>query len=256
MTSILIVEDDPMISEIYQRKFSDVGFDVFTAETGEQGLHIAKKEKLDVVLCDLIMPKLDGFGVIEALRGGDYDANIKIIISSNISEKEDRDRALLLGADGFIVKSEFTPSELVAEINRFLKKSNSSEEELEKAKRVKNVLLIEDEEVFIDIFSRQLRAAGYEVVSAANGAWGVKEAMEKEFDLIILDMVMPAMSGKEVVEKLKAEEKTKNIPIIVFSASVDSTIQKQVEEMGITAFFLKTQLTPSALVKKVNDILR
>lgn len=256
MTSILIVEDDQMIREIYQRKFTDVGFEVFVAETGDQGLTIAGKEKIDVVLCDLIMPKMDGFGVIAALRNGKYDPNIKIIISSNINEKEDRDRALSSGADGFIVKSEFTPSELVAEINRFLKKMNYSAEELEKANRPKKILLIEDEEVFVEIFSRQLSYAGYEVEAALNGAWGIKTAMEKEFDLIILDMVMPAMSGLEVVEKLKAEESTKNIPIVVFSASVDNTVQKQVEDMGITAFFLKTQLTPRELVKKIDDILR
>lgn len=253
MTSILIVEDDPMISDIYQRKFSDVGFEIFVAETGEQALAIAGKEKLDVVLCDLIMPKMDGFGVIKALRSGDYDPNIKIIISSNISEKEDRDKALSLGADGFVVKSEFTPSELVSEINSFLKKNKTLDGSPKKPKRI---LLIEDEEVFVEIFGKKLEAEGYEVSSALNGAWGIKTALEQKFDLIILDMVMPAMSGLEVVEKLKANEETKNTPIVVFSASVDADTQKQVEGMGITAFFLKTQLTPSDLVKKIDKILR
>jgi hypothetical protein len=253
MPSILIVEDDPMISEIYQRKFSDVGFRVFSVETGEQALAVAKKEELDVVLCDLIMPRMDGFEVIEALRKSDRNQNTKIIISSNINEKEDRDKALALGADGFIVKSEFTPSELVDEINKFLNKSESVAKNQEKSKRI---LLIEDEEVFIEIFGKRLQDAGYEVVSASNGAWGIKEAMEGKFDLIILDMVMPAMSGKEVVEKLKAEDGTRNIPIVVFSASVDQESQKEVEGMGIEAFFLKTQLTPSTLVGKIDEILR
>jgi len=255
MTSILIVEDDPMISDIYQRKFADVGFEVFVSETGEQALAIAKKEKINVVLCDLIMPKMDGFGVVSALRGGEYDYNIKIIISSNISEKEDRDRALSLGADGFIVKSEFTPSELVSEINSFLRKNKDGVDPL-KPVGPRKILLIEDEEVFVEIFGRRLEAAGYEVVAALNGAWGIKEAVAQKFDLIILDMIMPAMSGLEVVEKLKADDKTKEIPIVVFSASVDADTQRQVERMGITAFFLKTQLTPSELVKKIDKILR
>ena len=255
MASILIVEDDPMISDMYKRKFSEVGFGVFTAETGEQALAIAKTEKVDVVLCDLIMPRMDGFGVVTALRGGEFDPNIKIIISSNISEKEDLDKALYLGADGFIVKSDFTPTELVVEINRFLKKNTSVDELSTKTRALKKILLIEDEEVFIEMFGGKLKEAGYQIVSASNGAWGVKEAMEQKFDLIILDMVMPAMSGLEVVGKLKENEKTKNLPIIVFSASVDIDAQKQVENLGIAAFYLKTQLTPSSLVKKIDKIL-
>lgn len=256
MASILIVEDDPMISDMYQRKFSEVGFDVFATGTGEQALSVVRAEKIDVVLCDLIMPKMDGFDVVSALRSEEFDSNIKIIISSNISEKEDRDKALSLGADGFIVKSDFTPSELVAEVNRFLKKNKNSENSSEETRIPKRILLIEDEEVFIEMFSSRLREAGYEIVSASNGAWGVKTAMKENFDLIILDMVMPAMSGLEVVEKLKVDEKTKNIPIIVFSASVDLDMQKQVENLGITSFFLKTQLTPSDLVKKIDAILK
>lgn len=118
MTKILIAEDDEMISEIYQRKFKEKGYDVLAATDGEQVLEMAKKEKVDVILLDLIIPKMDGFTVIQNLRDGKYDPEIKIIVSSNLSQKEDRDKVMALGANGFITKSQYTPSELVEEIKR------------------------------------------------------------------------------------------------------------------------------------------
>jgi DNA-binding response OmpR family regulator len=120
MTKILIAEDDMMISEIYQKKFSEKGFEVLTAFSGDQVLGIVKKEKVDIVLLDLLIPKMDGFQVTEKLRSGDYDPNIKIIISSNLSQKEDQNKAMALGANGFILKSQYTPSEMVEEINKLI----------------------------------------------------------------------------------------------------------------------------------------
>ena len=117
------------------------------------------------------------------------------------------------------------------------------------------ILLIEDEEVFVDMFGESLRKAGFEVLSAKNGAWGIKEALSGDFDLFIIDMIMPAMNGDEVVAKLKENEKTKNAPIIVISASVDSQTQKHVEEMGVDSFFVKTQITPTDLCKRVAELL-
>jgi CheY-like chemotaxis protein len=92
------------------------------------------------------------------------------------------------------------------------------------------------------------------VTFARNGAWGVKEAMKNNFDLFIIDMVMPAMTGEEMVTKLKMEDATKNIPIIILSASVEDDAIKRVEELGVQAFFTKTQITPSKLSNKVQEI--
>lgn len=270
MTKILIAEDDLMISEIYQKKFTDSGFAVSVAVSGPQVLQVAEKEKPDVILLDLIMPKMDGFEVIEKIRGGDFDPNIKIIISSNLSQNEDRDRAVKLGANGFIAKSDFSPGDLVNEVKRLLgqydehdKNINNEKEDLgsdsdddAKDNSVKKVLLIEDEKVFIEMFGDRLRQDGYYVATAENGAWGAKEALKEKFDLFIIDMVMPAMTGEEIITKLKMEDETKNIPIIVLSASVEDEAIKRVKEMGINEFFVKTQITPSELSKRVKEILK
>jgi len=263
MSSIIIVEDDPMISEIYQKKFTDSGFQVFLATSGEETLNIAKKEKIDLILLDLIMPRMNGFEIIENLRGGSYDPNIKIIVFSNLSSGEEREKALRLGADGFITKAEYTPSDLVKEVERLMhqygeqKKNNLREINGGKDSPAtgKKILMIEDEEVFIEMFGEKLKQDGYAVSFARNGAWGIKEALEEKFDLFVIDMVMPAMNGEEMVTKLKMEEGTKNIPIIMLSASVEDETARRVEDLGTQAFFIKTKITPGDLSGKIEELL-
>ena len=268
MAKIIIVEDDPMISEIYQKKFSESGFEVLTADSGDKVLELAKNEKPDAILLDLIMPRMDGFQVLQELRSGEYDPNIKVIIFSNLSQKEDRDKALNLGANGFVTKADYSPSELVAEVSRLM---NQFSEQKRNEERIsgnggnhrepvstngKKILMMEDEEVFLEMFGEKLRQEGYMVVTAGNGAWGFKEALKEKFDLFIIDMAMPAMAGDEIVEKLKLEEATKDIPIIMLSASSTDEAVKKVKDLGVAEFFIKTQITPTELFKKVEEILK
>jgi CheY-like chemotaxis protein len=266
MEKILIVEADPMILEIYQKKFSDSGFEVATADSGERVLEIAKKDKPEVILLDLIMPKMDGFEVIRNLRSGEYDPGMKIIILSNLSQREDQERALNLGANGFVTKAEYSPTDLVKEVKRLLgqfkertrnerRSSNEKGEKVASQSKNKKILLMEDEEIFVEMFGDKLKQEGYEVVSARNGAWGLKEALKDKFDLFIIDMAMPAMNGDEIVEKLKLEEATRDVPIIILSASARDDAAKKVEELGINEFFIKTQVTPTEVARKVDEIL-
>lgn len=261
MTKIVIVEDDPMIAEIYKKKFSDSGFEVLMAVSGEDVLDLAKKEKIDIILLDLIISRMDGFEITKNLRSGKYDPNIKIIIFSNLSQKEDIEKALNLGANGFIAKSNYNPSELVAEVTRL---SNQAEEQKKNEERVynhdggqenKRILMIEDEDVFIDMFGGKLKQDGFSVTFAKNGAWGFREALKGIFDLFIVDMMMPTMSGEEIVAKIKMEEAIKNTPIIMLSASIDVLKEREIKKLDIESFFLKTQVTPSELSKKVTEIL-
>ena len=265
MAKVVIVEDDPMISEIYQKKFTDAGFDVSAVTSGEQVLALAKQEKVDVILLDLIMPKMDGFEVIKRIREGAFDPDIKIIVTSNLSSHEDQDKALKLGANGFVAKSEYSPSEMVNQVKRLINqyseqkknevKLNGSAEDNKSKGEKKKILMIEDEEIIIEMFGEKLKQDGHEVVFARNGAWGVKEALKDKFDLYVIDMMMPAMTGEEMVTRLKMEEETKNVPIIMLSASVEDSYIKTMEKLGISAFFGKTQITPSELSKKVEELL-
>jgi len=182
MPKIVIVEDDPMISEIYQKKFVEAGFTVLVADSGEQIINLVEKEKIDVILLDLILPKMSGFDVIKKIRNEKMDSGVKIIVFTNLNQSEDRQKAMDLGADGFIVKSEHTPSSLVKEVERLLhhfgeeKKNEIKISKLEngdkdkKEQPGKKILLIEDEEVFLEMFGDKLTQDGFLVTRASNGA--------------------------------------------------------------------------------------
>ncbi|HRY82881.1 MAG TPA: response regulator [Candidatus Moranbacteria bacterium] len=267
MPKIIIVEDDPMISEIYQKKFSESGYEVLAADCGEKALELDRTEKADIMLLDLIMPKMDGFEVIKNIRESNCNPGMKIFVFSNLSQKEDQDKAMKLGADGFIIKANYAPSDLVKEISRRMNQDREMEKNeashngdsqlsAEKEKNgKKKILLIEDEEIFLEMFGEKLRQDGYVVETANNGAWGLKEALSKDFNLFIIDMMMPAMTGDEIIEKLKLEEKTKDIPIIILSASVEDHVEEKVKKLGANEFFIKTKIIPSELSKKVGELL-
>lgn len=135
MDKILIVEDDPMLVEIYQRKFSDDGYEVITAMTGAEVMKKLKIEKPQLVLLDLVLPEEDGFHVLKRIKGNPHTKNTKVIIFSNLSQQEDHKKATELGAEGFLTKSDYTPTEMTEEIKRILegkvskKGKNSKEEE-------------------------------------------------------------------------------------------------------------------------------
>lgn len=264
MAKILLVEDDPMIADIYQSKFDSAGFEVVNAKTGREVLKYVSQDRFDLVLLDMVLPEMSGMEVLKEIKeSGNYDKNVKVVIFSNLSELETQQEALKNGADGFISKTQYNPSELVKEVQRLLnqfaeqeKNKNKQKGEVVNNNERKKILLIEDEEIFLDMFSKKLEDDGYEVVRANNGAWGAKEALAGDYDAIITDLIMPAMSGEEIIAKLKAEEKTKNIPIIAISASVTDEKEEEIREMGVEEFFSKTRIVPSDLSRKVGELLK
>jgi CheY-like chemotaxis protein len=260
----MLVEDDPMIAEIYVKKFESAGFEVVNAVTGKEALKYAGEQMFDLVLLDMVIPEISGMEVLKELKqSGNYTPGLKVIVFSNLSETETQKEALENGADGFIGKTEYSPAEIVEEVQRRL--NEFAEQKKNQTKNAaadfaigekKKILLIEDEEIFLEMFGKKLEDDGYAVTYAKNGAWGVKEAAEEQFDLIITDMVMPAMGGLEIVEKFKQDEATKNTPIIVLSASVSDDIEKTVRELGVSDFLLKTRIVPSDLSRRVGELLK
>ncbi|MEA1926010.1 MAG: response regulator [Patescibacteria group bacterium] len=120
MKKILIVEDDPMLLEIYQKKFLDYKYDILTASTGIEALQKIRIEKPELVLLDLVLPEEDGFEVLKKIKQSPRTKDIKVIIFSNLSQVENKQKATELSADGFITKSDYTPREIIEEVGKVL----------------------------------------------------------------------------------------------------------------------------------------
>jgi DNA-binding response OmpR family regulator len=115
---ILIAEDENAIAKALQLKLEHLGFNVELAGNGEEALEALKKTKFDLMLLDIMMPKVDGFGVLAGLKNLNYKPIV--LISSNLSQSSDRDKAISLGADDFLVKSDVSLKEIVDKINEAL----------------------------------------------------------------------------------------------------------------------------------------
>lgn len=117
---ILIVEDDTFLAGIYANKFEKEGFAVSLATDGEAGLKMAQKEIPEVILLDILLPKLDGFEVLEKLKTTEVTRSIPVILLTNLGQKEDVDKGLKLGAADYLIKAHFMPSETVEKVKKVL----------------------------------------------------------------------------------------------------------------------------------------
>jgi DNA-binding response OmpR family regulator len=117
---VLLIEDDKMISNMYQTKLRQDGFNVITAEDGATGLDLAVKEKPDVVLLDVIIPQLDGFSVLQEIKLNAKIKNTPVIMLTNLGTTEDKEKAKQFGANDYLVKASLTPAEVSETIKKLL----------------------------------------------------------------------------------------------------------------------------------------
>ncbi|MEX1111873.1 MAG: response regulator [Candidatus Andersenbacteria bacterium] len=119
--SIVLVEDDSFISGMYQTKLTSLGYNVELKEDGEAAWERLQQDPLpDLVLLDVVLPKKDGFEILEALRKDNRTAQLPIILLTNLGQKPDVERGIKLGADDYIIKAHYTPSEVVDKIKKIL----------------------------------------------------------------------------------------------------------------------------------------
>jgi len=120
--TILLVEDDVFIAGMYQTKLSMLGYTVRTATDGEEGWAELQKEAPDLILLDIVLPKKDGFEILGDIRCDEKLKNLPVILLTNLGQKPDVQKGLELGADDYIIKAHFTPSEVVEKIEKMLTK--------------------------------------------------------------------------------------------------------------------------------------
>lgn len=118
--NILIVEDDNFLADIYQKKFEMEGFKVSVSNNGEKALVDIKKKMPDLVLLDILLPKLDGFAVLEKLKEDSAVKDIPVILLTNLGQQDDVQKGLEKGAVDYLIKTHFKPSEVVDKVKKVL----------------------------------------------------------------------------------------------------------------------------------------
>lgn len=120
MSKILLVEDDEMLHGMYTQKFKIHGYDVVSAYDGAEGVKLAASEAPDLILLDVIMPKMDGFVALKKIRNADESKDIPVILLTNLGQEEDVRKGKELGANDYFIKANHTPQEVVDKVKNFL----------------------------------------------------------------------------------------------------------------------------------------
>lgn len=239
----LLVEDSLQAGELLQLYIESAGYRVEIARDGEQAIDMAKRLQPNVITLDLMLPIKDGWQVLRELKKHPLCKHIPIIIVSIVDEKN---LGFGLGAVDYFVKP-VNKHELLQAIERvhILPKVGGHRP---------TVLVIDDDRAATDLIQVILENEGYQVLKAFQGKDGVEIAARDHPDLIILDLIMPEMSGFNVAYQLKHIPATRSIPIIVLtSMEIDEDTQAQLG-VYISGLMSKSSFTKRDLLREITNI--
>jgi signal transduction histidine kinase/CheY-like chemotaxis protein len=199
---ILVVDDDPTAREIVVRHLERAGFAVVAARGGQEGLRLVRELRPAAVTLDIMMPDLDGWTVLAAIKGDPVLASIPVVLMSIIEEKN---RGYTLGAADYLVKP-VDRTKLVETLTSICGSTAG------------RALLVDDDEVVRRSVRQALEPIGWKVTEAENGQIAVDSLTAARPDVIILDLMMPEMDGFEFMDELRGRPDWREIPVVVITA--------------------------------------
>ncbi|HKW91815.1 MAG TPA: GAF domain-containing protein [Methylomirabilota bacterium] len=198
--TVLVIDDEAAVRDLMQRFLTREGFRVVTAAGGEEGLRQARALHPDAITLDVMMPGMDGWAVLSALKADAAVAGIPVIMLTIV---DDRNLGYALGASDYLTKP-IDRERLMTVLGKY--------------RRDLPVLVVDDDPAVRQLFRRMLEAAGYAVMEAENGRVALERLRESPPSVILLDLMMPEMDGFEVVTELRRHDAWRAIPIIVVTA--------------------------------------
>ena len=235
---VLVVEDDSNAYELIASALGSAGYLAIRARHGDEALRLAKDSRPAAVTLDLVLPGMDGWEVLKRLKNDDATRQLPVVILSMI---DNRDLGMALGADDYFVK----PVDRTRLLHR-LKEITAG--------RGKRLLVIDDDATVHDLLEEDLSALGYALDKTFSGEDGLRAAEERSPDVIILDLMMPGMSGFEVAGSLKQNPRTANIPILVLTSKEVSTADRALLHTKVSSFVQKGTSAKEQLVREIRRV--
>jgi CheY-like chemotaxis protein len=198
--AVLVIDDEPTTRELMERFLSKEGFRVVTATGGEDGLTLARELRPHAITLDVLMPGMDGWAVLSALKADPDLADIPVIMLTMV---DDRNLGYALGASDYLTKP-VDRERLIGVLKKY--------------RRDLPILVVDDDATFRQLMRRLLEREGYSVSEAENGRAGLERARESTPGLVLLDLMMPEMDGFEFLAELRRHEPWRAIPVVVVTA--------------------------------------
>jgi two-component system NtrC family sensor kinase len=218
-TTVLIIDDSPTFREELRSVLESSGYAVLTAGTGEDGLRAAVDARPAVIVVDGLLPGIDGSTVIRRIRADAALRSTPCILLTASEERSDQLKALDAGADAYVRKEEDTQI-ILARVTAVLRSAGSPSAVRTTSSLLgpKKILTVDDSLTYLHEVAVQLRQEGYDVIPARSGEEALELLSVQSVDCILLDLVMPGLSGQETCRRIKGSAAWRDIPLIMHSA--------------------------------------
>lgn len=237
--TVLVVDDTPEDARLITNYLAGEGYDTLTAHSGQEALRLAATHALFAITLDVIMPDMDGWEVLQALKQNPATAATPVLI---VSLSEDRATGLALGAFGVVAKP-VDRAVLLKEIRRVTPAGRAS------------IIVADDADLDRALMTDMLEFEGLEVRPARNGAECLALVAERLPDVVALDLMMPGMSGFEVLDALRSSARTRSLPVVIVTAAELSPAENQRLRGRVASVVEKSRLAAGDLLAEIGRIL-
>lgn len=256
---IVLIEDEATLADLLELRLEEEGFEVYVARDGAKGAQLVQDVKPDLVLLDMMLPILNGFGVLEALSTQGILSHMPVIIISNSGQPIEIERAKKFGVRDYIIKVNFDPEDVVRKVAQVLEgKTHSLKKKARKTaakEKMRHVLSVEDDSVLSDALERKFEEKGYDLHKAVNGENALRILEKETIDAILLDIILPDMDGFAVLQKIKENPHTKNIPVIIVSNLGQKEEIERGLKSGASGYIVKANSLPKDILEKVESVI-
>jgi CheY-like chemotaxis protein/anti-sigma regulatory factor (Ser/Thr protein kinase) len=238
--TILVIDDDPNALDLVGRMLQGAGFRVVTASDGQEALRLARTLRPSAITLDVIMPRMDGWQVLWALKHDPATRDIPVVM---VTMTDDRDMGAALGATEFLTKP-VERQQLVALLERYASQSEQ-----------RNVLVVDDNPEVRDVLRRAFAQEGWNVAEAVNGREALERLAQAMPSLILLDLMMPVMDGFEFVMQVRKEPAWRAIPIVVVTAKDITDEDRQRLQGSVVGLVEKRGFGREELLAQIRELV-
>jgi signal transduction histidine kinase/CheY-like chemotaxis protein len=243
-STMLVIDDDPAVRELLPRCLTPIGLSVATAADGEEGLRLAKELYPDIITLDVLMPGMDGWAVLAALKSSPDLADIPVIMLSIV---DDSAKGFVLGASDYLVKP-IDNRRLMALVNDYASGREPSSQPPDR------ILIVEDDTALRELLRRTLEHEGWLVQEAATGRQALDYIAKHQPALILLDLMLPEVDGVQVIDELRSTASGATIPIIVLTAKDLLPIERRRLTDSVSQILQKGAYSREELLQYISDL--
>ncbi len=280
--TILLIEDEDILSNILTAKLERAGYTVVTAKDGEDGLEKATTGSPSLILLDMMLPKLNGFAILERLNEQGILPGTPVIVISNSGQPVEIERAEKLGIRDYLVKLNFDPDEVLEKVQQCLESMDaaslaqpaapqstttdtpdatpaasqpSSPEAASMPAAKKTVMIVEDDMFIADLLGRKLHEK-FNVHQAGDTAAADQILHSSPVDLICLDIMLPGEDGYSYLARLKEDPKYKSVPVVILSNLGQKEEVQRGLDAGATDYLVKANMAPHEIMERVEELMQ